>query len=106
MLPKHVRYQTALHPDTYPSGAMPEATSRIISNASIFVNSFLGEKTALTENYLIETAGIWPSRHSSRLPWKARSRVTSSVYSSSPPTGTPWAMRVTRTPMGLMSREM
>ena len=40
------------------------------------------------------------------IPLKARDRVTSSVYSRSAPTGMPWAMRVTRMPMGLISRAM
>ena len=41
---------------------------------------------------------------SSRLPSKARPRVTSSAYSRSPPTGSPLAGLVTRIPIGLTSR--
>ena len=42
--------------------------------------------------------------YSSMRPLKAMVRVTSSVYSSSAPTGMPRAMRVTFTPRGLISR--
>ena len=42
--------------------------------------------------------------HISRRPSIALARVTSSVYSRSPPTGRPCAMRVTRIPMGLSRR--
>ena len=42
--------------------------------------------------------------HISRRPSNALSSVTSSVYSRSPPTGTPWAIRVQRMFMGLSSR--
>src|SRR5438132_133455 len=42
----------------------------------------------------------------SRLPCRARARVTWSAYSRSPPMGTPCAMRVTRTPSGFTSRVM
>ena len=38
MLPKHVRYQTALHP-----AAVPEATYRIIAKTPDFVNTHLGK---------------------------------------------------------------
>ena len=47
-----------------------------------------------------------PSVHISLRPLKALESVTSSVYSRSAPTGMPWAMRVTRMPMGFMSRAM
>ena len=40
----------------------------------------------------------------SRRPSSALERVTSSAYSRSLPTGTPWAMRVQRTPRGLSRR--
>ena len=40
----------------------------------------------------------------SLLPSMAFESVTSSAYSRSLPTGTPWAMRVTLMPMGLTSR--
>lgn len=41
--------------------------------------------------------------YNSVLPCNARRRVTSSIYSRSPPTGTPLAIRVTLIPVGLMS---
>ena len=44
--------------------------------------------------------------HSSLRPSIAFESVTSSAYSRSLPTGTPWAMRVHLMPMGLMSRAM
>lgn len=44
------------------------------------------------------------SHHSSRRDSMARPSVTSSAYSSSPPTGRPLAKRVTRMPSGLMMR--
>mgnify|MGYP000772290349 CR=1 FL=1 len=42
--------------------------------------------------------------YNSVLPSNARSSVTSSIYSKSPPTGTPLAMRVTLMPVGLIRR--
>ena len=42
--------------------------------------------------------------HISLRPSRALKRVTSSVYSRSPPTGTPWAMRVQRMFMGFTRR--
>ncbi len=36
--------------------------------------------------------------YNSRRPWKAWDRVPPSTYSSSPPSGTPWAIRVTLIP--------
>lgn len=41
--------------------------------------------------------------YNSVLPCNARRRVTSSIYSRSPPTGTPLAIRVTLIPVGLIS---
>src|SRR5699024_6442140 len=41
--------------------------------------------------------------YSSTRPSSARSRVTSSIYSRSPPTGTPLAIRLTLIPVGLIS---
>ena len=49
-----------------------------------------------------ERRGRWD--HISRRPSRARPSVTTSAYSTSPPMGIPCAMRVTRTPRGLMSR--
>jgi len=40
--------------------------------------------------------------HISRRPSIAFPSVTTSAYSTSPPMGIPWAIRVTRTPSGLM----
>ena len=45
-------------------------------------------------------------RHISLRPSRAFESVTSSAYSRSLPTGTPCAIRVTRIPMGLISRAM
>src|SRR5712691_6120990 len=39
----------------------------------------------------------------SRRPSMARPRVTASMYSTSPPIGMPWAMRLARIPRGLIS---
>ena len=41
MLPKHVRYQTALHPGFFiPRGYFPQATKHIIHELRRFVNTF------------------------------------------------------------------
>ena len=41
MLPKHVRYQTALHPGFFiPRGYFPQATKHIIHDNVRFVNTF------------------------------------------------------------------
>src|SRR5690625_6926901 len=44
--------------------------------------------------------------YSSRRPSKDLAKVTSSAYSKSPPTGSPWAILVVRMPEGFTSREI
>ncbi len=53
---------------------------------------------------LVAGAAAGTRGHISRRPARERPRVTSSVYSMSPPTGMPNARRVTRRPRGLSSR--
>ena len=50
----------------------------------------------------VNSAGLL-SAYNSVLPSSARSKVTSSIYSRSPPTGTPLAILLTRIPAGLIS---
>ena len=46
---------------------------------------------------------VWLLYYISVRPWSARSNVTSSIYSRSPPTGTPLAILVTLIPVGFIS---
>ena len=52
MLPKHVRYQTALHPGSSSASSFPQATSNILHPPPSFVNTFL--KISTTFFFLIQ----------------------------------------------------